>query len=79
MRQTFVPAVSKNLGMQVIQKLKFLGKIVFRKRANAPKDPLMAKVIEFYIPAKFSMPTPARAPQKMGRLIAFRPSEKKSA
>lgn len=67
------------LRMGVTGTLKLLRKFVLGKRANDLKDTLVAKVIEFYIPAKFSKRVKWLPPQQMGRVIEFRLPTTKSA
>jgi hypothetical protein len=55
------------------------GKPVRGERTGDLKDRAVAKVIEFYIPSKFSMRVKWLPPQQRGRVIEFSPPTKKSA
>ena len=56
----------------------FLARLYLGKRAEDLKDSAVAKVIEFYIPTKFSKRVKWLPPQERGRVIEFCPPTKKS-
>lgn len=58
--------------MGVAGTLKLLIKFMVGKRTEYSKDTLVAKVIEFYIPTRFSKRVKWLPPQGRGRVIEFR-------
>jgi hypothetical protein len=56
-----------------------LARLYLGKRTEDLKDAAVAKVIEFYIPTKFSQRVKWLPPQQRGRVIEFCPPTKKTA
>ena len=57
----------------------FLARLYVGKRTKDVKDAAVAKVIEFYIPIRFSKRVKWLPPQQRGRVIEFPLSTQKSA
>lgn len=57
----------------------FLARLYLGKRTEELKDRAVAKVIEFYVPTKFSRRVKWLPPQEWGKVIEFCPPTKKTA
>lgn len=57
----------------------FLARLYLGRRTENVKDAAVAKVIEFYIPIRFSKRVKLLPPEQRGRVIEFRLPTQKSA